>query len=396
MNFRFLTLLLTVALFATACSKTPSWDQAWRLEKDDQYALAEKAYDNYLVKFPDTPLKDEAVIRMAHCEVELGDYPAAVVQYKKVLSGHSGGGEEIQAYLGLGNLYRDHLNDSAKALNAYERALSLYLNQSDIRDAVRMLVDAKLQTANALFTSKDFQDSARMARAILQSYPDNYLASDAKEKARGLVDRGDRAGRIQAADAAEVFVLRETESSPQTSSDFAPKVSAVSSGVSPDGKSRAWVGKKNGVSYLFLGPVDGEKEKARPIAMSTGAFRPQWSPRGDALVFTRFSSTTQNIERLDPQTGKIKTLFFTTKGLLGKCPVFDPSGTKVAFVYAQGLWVINAGGNHKTKMKTEKPVDASSVLEWSVDGTSLKYQSAGDKGPGRAVILVLDAGTPKT
>jgi Tol biopolymer transport system component len=156
------------------------------------------------------------------------------------------------------------------------------------------------------------------------------------------------------------------------------------------------VGKKNGVPYLYLGPIDGEKEKARPVAMSTGAFRPQWSPRGDALVFTRFSNTTQNIERLDPQTGKIKTLFFTTKELLGKYPAFDPSGTKVAFVFAQGLWVINVGGNHKTKLKTEKPVDASSVLEWSADGTLLKYRSVGFQGPGRAVILVLDAGTPKT
>jgi tetratricopeptide (TPR) repeat protein len=361
------------------------------LEKDGKFAAASKAYNDYLVQFPTTPLKDEAVLGMAHCEEGLGNYPEAVVQYQEVLNGHSGGEAEIKAYLGLGNLYRDHLNDSAKALDSYERALSLYLNQADMRDAIRMLVDAKLQTANALFTRKEFQDSARMARAILQSYPNTYLATDAKATAQGLVERGDRAGRIQSADADLLWVLKETSYAPQFSADFAHSVPATCIGISPDGKIRVWVSQKSGVPNLYLGPVGGGKETESLVAMSTGAFRPNWSPSGDALVFARFLSKTQNVECLDPRTGKTKTLFFTTRGLLGKYPVFDPSGTKVAFVYAKSLWVINATGSHKLKLKSEKPVDSSSALEWSMDGTLLKYRSV----TGQTRLLVLDAGSPQ-
>jgi tetratricopeptide (TPR) repeat protein len=285
------------------------------------------------------------------------------------------------------------LNDPAKALDSYERALSLYLNQADIRDAIRMLVDAKLQTADALFTRKEFQDSARMARAILQSYPDNYLASDAKAKAQWLVDRVDRAGRIQAADADQMFVSKETEDAPQASSDFAPSNPVTGARVSPDGTTKALVRKQNGVPYLYLGKAADVKGSYHLVDMSTGACRPEWSPSGDALVYVRVLGPTQKLERLDPKTGKTIDLFFAKNGSLGRYPAFDPSGSKVAFVYVQCLWVINADGTNKTKLRTEKPVDPGTVLAWSSDGTLVRYRTAVEKGTGQDKLLVLDAGT---
>jgi len=387
--------LAALALLATACAKPPSWDEAWRLEKEGQFAPAAKAYHDYLVKHPETSLKDQALLRMAHCEEGLGNYPKALEQYQAVLTGNLGGEAEIKAYLGAGNLYRDHLNDQAKALDAYERALSLYLNQSDIRDAIKMLVDAKLQTADALFTKKEFQDSARMARAILQSYPDTYLASDSKAKAQGLVDRVDRSGRIQSADADQVFVVKETEDSPQAVSDFAASQPVTGVELSPDGKSRALVRKQNGVPFLYLGTGPSGKATYHLVSGSTGACRPQWSPRGDALAFVRILGTTQKLDRVESPTGKTLNLFFAKNGSLGRYPAFDPSGSKIAYVYAHCLWVMNADGTNKTKLKTEKPVDPSSVIAWSVDGTLVKYRVSVDKGTGPDKLLVLDAGSQR-
>jgi hypothetical protein len=391
MNRITLLALMLLALGATGCSKPPTWDDAKRLEKDGQFAPAVKAYDDFLKKFPETSLKNEALLSIARCEEGLGNYPKAVEQYQSLLSAQAGGELEIKAYLGLGNIYRDHLNDPTKALDAYERALSLYLNQADIRDAIKMLVDAKLQTADALYTRKDFQDSARVARAILQSYPDTYLATDSKNKAQSLVERAERSARILAADADQMFVVGEWETSPASSADFASSAPVTGTRLSPDGAYHALVRKQNGVPYLYLGKANKGKVTFRLVAKSTGVFVPEWSPRSDALIFVRVIGPVQKVERLDPKTGSAVPLFFVKNGSLSKQPIFDPSGSKVAYVYSQCLWVMNADGTNKTKLKTEKSVDPTALLAWSSDGTLLKYRTSAEKGKSVERIVSVDA-----
>jgi|GEM_PF-1071567 len=390
MGFKTIILLCVTALGLFGCAKTPTWDDAAKLEKEGQFAPAVKTYEEFLKKVPTTTLRSEVMLRLARCEEGLGNYPNAVVRYQSVLDSRAGGDAEIKAYLGLGNLYRDHLNDPVKALDNYERALSLFLNQADIRDAIKTIVDAKLQTANALFTRQEFQDSARMAKAILQTYPSTYLATDAKDKAQFLVDRVERADRLQMADADQMFVAKESALSPEMSIEF-PAASAVTGAlVSPDGERRALVRKQNGIPYLYLAGK-GEKEKFKLVAKSTGVAVPAWSPRSDALVFVRNMGVTQKLERLDPKTGALLGLFFAKNGSLGRLPSFDPTGSKIVFVYAKCLWIINGDGTNKTKLQTEKPVSPLSPLAFSADGTLLKYRTAEAKGEGEERVLTLDA-----
>jgi len=193
--------ILGLALLATACQKAPTWDGAWTLEQNGQYAEAVAAYEAYLTAVPQSPLAAEVHLRLAHCEESLGDYPRAASQYREITDKFAQTPEAIQAYLALGALYRDRLKDPAQSLDCFEKALTQYLGEPEIREAIKTLVDAKLKDATSLFTQKDFKDAAKAARAILQTYPEPFVAPDARAQAEFLVDRVERGNRLQGADA---------------------------------------------------------------------------------------------------------------------------------------------------------------------------------------------------
>ncbi len=391
--------ILGLALLAMACQKAPTWDGAWTLEQNGQYAEAVAAYEAYLTAVPQSPLAAEVHLRMAHCEESLGDYPRAASQYREITDKFAQTPEAIQAYLALGALYRDRLKDPAQSLDCFEKALTQYLGEPDIRQAIKTLVDAKLKDATNLFTQKDFKDAAQAARAILQTYPEPFVAPDARAQAEFLVDRVERGNRLQGADADQVFVVKEIPFNPSLVQDFpaeaggsTPTPVQVSTWSSPDNAYRALRKRQGKLDFLYLGMVKGGAAITYHLVRPSGGIAvPAWSPKGSRLVYFRSVGTVQKLDLANAKNRQVQNLYYARDGSLGHYPVFDATGTKIAFVYAKSLWLINANGTNKTKLKTQYPVAPEAKIAWAGDGSMIRYAGVGPGGQETDQLLVLDA-----
>jgi tetratricopeptide (TPR) repeat protein len=383
--------VLLLAVLAAGCAKKPTWEAAQALETEKKYAMAVKAYEAYLKRYPQTPMAVEAKIHMAQCEENLGAYDQAITRYREIVDSNPGAEAEIKSYLGMGFLYRDRLHQEPQALEAFEKALTRYLTQDEVRSAIKSLVEAKLQTAAAMFNRKEFQDAAQVARTVLQTYPEPFVPADARARALFLVDRIERGDRLSKADSDQVFVVNETDYNESFQTDFSPAAPREETLLSPDGTRRAMVKKVKGIPFLYIGTEKAGKTDYKLVPSSAGVENPVWSPNGKELAFYRKIGKIQKLDRADAGTRKVKNLYYAQNGTLGRKPKYDPAGGKIAFVYAQTVWVINADGTNKTKLKTTQPVDPMADLSWSADGTLVRYLQSAKDGASVDRLITLDA-----
>jgi hypothetical protein len=180
---------------------------------------------------------------------------------------------------------------------------------------------------------------------------------------------------------------------------------AVSCTWSPDGTALAFLDQ---TGALYTADVStGAVRKVFDSLWEPG--RPTWSPDGRFIALAafkpyspRFREGLSEILVIERATGTARyapalpNRSLSTRGDDG--PVWSPDGTRMAFVFASTLWVVNVDGSGRMsgppKQITRETTDAPS---WSGDSSTLLYLSNGrlrlvgsNGGPPRDVPLVLN------
>jgi tetratricopeptide (TPR) repeat protein len=92
--------------------------------------------------YPDAPLADDAVLKMAEYQIHLRQYNNALVSYQRLLDDFKLSAEKDKTYFKIGELYQLYLNDKPKAVKAYEMILEKYpfsLFVEEARKRIRLL-----------------------------------------------------------------------------------------------------------------------------------------------------------------------------------------------------------------------------------------------------------------
>lgn len=135
---------------------------------------------------------------------------------------------------------------------------------------------------------------------------------------------------------------------------------------------------------LFVASVDGRKP--RRIVSGADIYQPDWSPRGDRIVFVRDSSFSGDGSIHAIRVNERRPRFVAR----GTEPDISPDGMKLAFTTAAGVVVMPIAGGMP---KLVAPSGAHP--EWSPDGQDLAFTRdtvCGDAGCSGRVFVVPAAG----
>ncbi|NYT18790.1 MAG: hypothetical protein GKC08_00620 [Methanosarcinales archaeon] len=140
--------------------------------------------------------------------------------------------------------------------------------------------------------------------------------------------------------------------------------------ISPDGTKLAYLSKVSGNYDIWVMNPDGsENKQITDSASDEGA--PSWSPEGDMLVYSLEGKIcTVNISNRVPVILRNDTFVNTH-------PVFNPEGTKIAFVSDRSgnsdIWVMNANGVGIEQLTFEN--STQTYPAWSPEGDKIAFSS---------------------
>ncbi|WP_445475268.1 TolB family protein [Methanococcoides methylutens] len=140
--------------------------------------------------------------------------------------------------------------------------------------------------------------------------------------------------------------------------------------ISPDGTKLAYLSKVSGNYDIWVMNPDGsESRQITDSASDEGA--PSWSPEGDMLVYSLEGKIcTVNISNRVPVILRNDTFVNTH-------PVFNPEGTKIAFVSDRSgnsdIWVMNSDGVGIEQLTFEN--STQTYPAWSPEGDKLAFSS---------------------
>ncbi len=371
-----------------------SFESASQMDRSGMNRQAIHAYQDYLKGNSSTDLAALIHYRIAKNYVALSEYDIALDEFEKVVSDYPDSDEALHALLDMANLYQDKLKNPTKATDYDQKALKLFLDNSQIHDAIQFLVDSQYQTATALYSSKNYKGAQDQAQAIFQAYPSAMISPDRRAKVESLIDRARRAVNIAADDAVLITLKNEIPFNKSYETDFLPDLLPNPKGVlSPDGSllvSRRMTPSR--VKYLYLGRIKGKTDNVvfALIPLTFGAELPCWSQDNQELVYRQSIRGLRKLEKTNVKTMATQTLFFTKSDSLGIHPVYHPAGNKIAYVYAGKVWLINSNGTNKTWLKTIQQLDYTAELAWSIDGTMIRCRQIGKNGKKVDELLVLD------
>lgn len=152
--------------------------------------------------------------------------------------------------------------------------------------------------------------------------------------------------------------------------------------ASPDGKKLLWRGLASDGYFLFVSDSDGKNQQK--LKNCKNAYQPAWAPDSKRVLFSAIDWKTKkrSLMIIDLSTLKKREGFKSKKGV-GAMAAFSTDGSKIAFVYAGDLWMLNANGIGLTKVNLKEVikqrVNEASLLAWSRDGSQLAYQPMGYK-----------------
>ena len=135
---------------------------------------------------------------------------------------------------------------------------------------------------------------------------------------------------------------------------------------SPDGKSLAVVGVRDGVTRIFV--VDTRTGAPQPLTPSeTGPqSEPNWSQDGSRIVFKRGTGAAAEIAFVDLSTKQVTRL--TDNDVEDSSPSFSPAGDRIVFVSRRphgrhNLWVMGVDGGKVQALTRSSESDAGNP-EW--------------------------------
>ena len=386
-------LVLSSLTILEGCKRENLYETTSSLEKAGQYTQAIQLYQNYLRQYPTSTLTSEIYYRIAKDCEQNSDYLGALSWYEKIISEYPESNENLQALLNEADLYRDRLKNNLKAVDYSQRALEHYFENVQVKADVQFLVEAQYQSANALFSQKNFKQANQVATSVFESFPSLFINPDTRAKVEGLVDRTQRVEEVAQADSSAVSLRNETPFNKSFDTDFESNTSTASDKIySPSG---TWVVSRKKWSnsyYLYLAKVAPKSDKLifKIIPHTSGANLPDWSPDEQCLVYLRANGSIRRLDKLDLRLYKSQNLFHSNDASLGLYPAYHPSGTKIAFVYGGNVWLVNADGTDKSLLKTNQKLDYTAQLKWSIDGTMIRCRENSKNGNSIDDLLILD------
>jgi len=370
------------------------YESAANFDQAGQSQQAIQAYQNYLKNHPHSGLAAKITYRIAKNYEAQSDLNNAIQWFEKVVANYPRTDEELHALLDLSTLYREKLKTPSKAMEYAQKAFGRYLDNNQIRDAIQSLVEAQYQTADALYSLKNFKGSASTLENLYKTYPAGFIAPDTRAKVDSLADRSRRALEVGKASVDLLTIKAEMPYAKNFEGDFPPEITEQTKIFSPDGGYVASRKKSsNGKYYLYVGkiPLKGEQVVFKPLAQTFGADKPTWSPDGQELVYWRSKKGFQNLVKTDVKTLATQTLFYTKNNRLGIHPAYHPAGNKIAFTYEGRVCLVNIGDNsNKQLLKTKQRLDYTADLSWSSDGTMLRCRQMDKHGKSVDELLELD------
>lgn len=82
--------------------------------------------DSVMLAFPGHSITDDAIMKKAEIKMRMGDFVTAETLYKEVVDNYPDDILTDDALYDLATLYKDHIKDNAKAMEAYQKLLTAY------------------------------------------------------------------------------------------------------------------------------------------------------------------------------------------------------------------------------------------------------------------------------
>jgi len=139
-------------------------------------------------------------------------------------------------------------------------------------------------------------------------------------------------------------------------------------GWSRDGN-RLLVVQRSSPVRLFVISADGSEIPASPPSVTAGSL----SPDGNQVVYEGLKK--HNLYLYDIRTGAHRLLVRRHKGDVSMAPAWSPDGSRIAFISARGLSVVNADGSGRRTISTLKSYWFT--LAWSPDGSQIAFGAGG-------------------
>jgi Tol biopolymer transport system component len=142
---------------------------------------------------------------------------------------------------------------------------------------------------------------------------------------------------------------------------------------SPDGKKITFISVRDRQSEVYSMDSDGSNKTQ--LTNSQGSdYDPIWSPLGDQIVFQSYGNKSiTGIYSISPDGTNQKEL-----AELGLSPVWSPDGKRIAYIYGEEIYLMDADGTNKmrlTNFSSNFRGWLGRPVSWSPDGTRITFFS---------------------
>ena len=132
-------------------SAEEAYEMAYHLFKSNENEAARKAFDQFLHRYPESALVDNALFWMGETYYRTADYESAVLKYQQVVKEYPKGSKGPDALLKMGYAL-EKMNEPGAAIGAMEKLLKIYPKAPQTSLATRKIEQLKSSQAG---TKKD-------------------------------------------------------------------------------------------------------------------------------------------------------------------------------------------------------------------------------------------------
>jgi len=123
-------------------SPEEAYDMAYHLWKSNQYEAARKAFEQFLLRYPESSLVDNALFWTGETYYRTGNFENAVLYYQQVITKYPKGSKGPDALLKMGYAL-EKMNEPGAAIAAMEKLVKSYPNAPQASLATRKIEQLK-------------------------------------------------------------------------------------------------------------------------------------------------------------------------------------------------------------------------------------------------------------